>query len=739
MTNEKSTEDSVEIESASLFKSDLYGTSSSSRYSQQQFIEAQSRRISSLEAQLKTANKTILKTQKKLKITLRSQKEFEKRLSKYLEKDQLEIIKGKTKVQWQPKTIAKALYIRRNGKSVLETVRNYIAPLPSLATLKRHISHIKFYPGIIDSSIQIFAKKCEGLSAIDNIFILAFDETVIIPGMALDTSTNEYRGNVTLPENPEILADQVLAFLVMGVSIRIKEIVAFHFTKKGVTKGEHLLKFLFELIRCVENAAKIRIKGTSFDLSALDCSLIKECGIKFNIQNEQYFIKHPNRDDDILLLIPDGTHNSKNINQGLKNKDVLISKKIQNQHNLSSNKASIKDVEKVFNKDAKNVFKLMPKVTEEVLHTKHFAKMDPQNAVKFHSTDVQSALKLAGNHKNEKQNSTVFILSCFQRYHELITSRTGWHSSDIEKFDDDVNFLEWFANDLLANITIGNGNKKSMFGARMGIFSTISLAKSLFDEGSPQFIPSRLLNDAMENKFAILRSFTPQPSAVQVIQTLRTMALTPFHLKKIKGSYDWDEEDPTQINYLELLSSIIAQKDLSNIQTDDERDIELILSLELSNDAHWQDLLSDENEFNSFVCHMSLLLNKIIPKTACDECQTWLLVDPNHSLERLQGYKLLLMRLGSSSYRHTPSLIILQIFINLEQLYQSIAQILNPVEEDFLSTFIDNVRGSKFYENAHCFSTVDLVAEKYISFRLQTALHARLKHKAQKMGSKSLK
>lgn len=97
------------------------------------------------------------------------------------------------------------------------------------------------------------------------------------------------------------------------------------------------------------------------------------------------------------------------------------------QFNLAGNIAHIEEIESIFNKDAKYNFKLLKEVTEVVLHPKHYAKMDAKNAVKFHSNDVISALNFKAQQAfPEKISPTAFILSCFQLYHNFITSTTSW-------------------------------------------------------------------------------------------------------------------------------------------------------------------------------------------------------------------------------------------------------------------------------------------------------------------------
>lgn len=715
----------------------VFDSAHESRPEDMKYIEVLSRRISLLENQLRKANKLLLLGRKKFKNLEKYQINFEKRLQKYFGQDQLNMIRGKSKVHWLPETIAKAIYIRRKGRSVLENVRQFIAPLPSVTTCNRHISSLKFRPGIIDSNLEFLNRKCENLDKKSDKFILVFDETAIIPGNSKDPSTKHYFGSVTLPEDKKVLADQLLLFMVMGLIVRIKEMVAFHFTKRSCTKGPHLTDFIFKLICEIENRAKIRIVGISFDLSALNCSLLKELGIKFNLQNNTFFVDHPNRPIDKLMLIPDGTHCSKNLNQGLKNCDILISPQMRQEYYLDSNKAKLKDVEKIFKKDSNKIFKVMPKVTDEVIHTAHYAKMNPKNATKFHSIDVQTALEYSRegkkNFQKDLKSSTAFILSCLRRYHDLITSKNGWNKSDQKKFDEDVEFLEWFANYFLFNITVGNGNKKSMFGARMGIFSIIYLAKECFEDGSPNFIPSRALSDAIENKFSILRSLTPIPSAVQAIQSLRTMSVTPFQQKNVHGVYSTDENDPSTLQYMDMIKEMANQQS----HTDDNEKIHLSIWLTIPSEISWQELLSDEKEFNAYVCHLSELLNRILKKIKCEECHLWLLA--KHSMDRLEGFKLLAKRRGTGCYSKVPSIESLKLFLKLECLYQKLSNHFDLTDEEFETSYVENVHGENFYDDIHCFPSLDVIARLYFEFRLKIQLHCRFVQNAQKLASSSLK
>lgn len=713
---------------------DLHGENS---HALKKFIKSLSLRICSLEHQLRESELKNRHNKAKIQKILQDKTKFEHQLSKYLNKDQLEVIRGKRKVKWSSKTIAKALYIRRKGKSVLESVREHFAPLPCLTTLNKHIEKFKISPGFIEENIKVLAKKCETLKTAENYFYLAFDEMSTIPGISKDPSTKKFMGYSTLPENFNVQADQLLLFVVMGLHTRIKSNVAFHFTKKGTTTGKNLLEFIKECIFKIESECNVIIKGLAFDLSALDCSLIKELGIKFNAVNQTYYFNHPDRPNEIIFLSPDGTHNSKNLNQGCKNHDVIISRSLKDEFNLSSSRASIKDVEKIFKNDEKHAFKLMPKVNEVVLHTKHFQKMNPLNASKFHSSDVISAINFIKSSSTDTQNATSFILMCFHFYHKIITSRDPWKISDKEKYDCDVEFLEWFSDKLLPNIIIGKGNMKSIYGARMGIKSIIHLSRECFAMGYVEFFPSRLLTNPVENQFSVLRDLTPKPSGPMVCQSLRIMSVCPFQFNPIKGVYRWDENDSTTVDYLEFLKEIINQP-LSH----DQDEIQFSCEIQVPKNIQWRKLMNSKEEYAAFICHMSLFLNNFLKTISCAECKLWMVANAGHAYDRLEEFELLFMRLRSDpeQYKLIPSLSVVHHFLQLEYLFQHQSSLINPVDPIFEESFVENLPGIDVdLSSIHCMELFNKIGSKYLDFRLKLQLHSRHLQKANKFSSGSLR
>jgi hypothetical protein len=700
-----------------------------------EFIKSLLLRIDRLEKQLAISLKSNIRLKNDLKKNMKENSQFEKNLSKFLEPDQIKALKGTSKISWSNKTISKTLFLKRRGKNLLNIVRKCFVPLPSMTTCNKRIESIKFEPGILDLPLQTLAKKCENISPANNSFFIAFDEMAIVPGMSLDPSTKKYQGSTTLPPSNE-LADQMLLFLVMGIGLRVKEFVAYHFTKKSITTGKVLMEFILKLIVKVETVAKIKISGISFDLSALDCSMIKEMGITFNLQNKKFSTPHPTRKDAKILLAPDGPHCSKNLNQGLKNKDIVVSKKLCEKFSLHSSRATLKDVEKLFKQDQKLNFKLMPHVNDTVVHTKHFDKMDAKNSVKFHSLDVQTAINFSTKSKNDKRNTTSFVLSCFQRFHDIISSTSGWKSNESEKFQKDIDFLLFFANDFLMEIQIGYGNKKSVFGSRMLIFSLIDLATESFSNGMTHFIPSRITTEPVENKFSIIRNLSSQISSVQCSQSLRTMFLTPYDFDPIRGVYRWDERETVKFNYLEFLLSLTKETS-STICNQLSSQIS-----SLNDDATWSEIFENFNEFNAFVCHISKFLDKIIPKIKCDECSVWFNTREEHSLERIEGYKLLYSRISNDqeNYPIIPSISGLQFFLNMESIYATLIEMkLHPLDPHFESSYHESVSASEVFLKSHCFIVLALISDEYLKFRRKISLHSRLKHKAQHMASKSLK
>lgn len=666
---------------------------------------------------------------------IKEKSSFEQNLSKFLSKDQIESINGKKKVNWGVKSISKALYLRKKGSQCLNMVRHQIIPLPSITTCNRRIQEIKYNPGILHFNVELLAEKCKNLLPQERNFAIAFDELAIIPGKSFDPSSKLHLGNVTLPRS-DCQANMALVCIVMGLVKRIKQVVACHFTDKS-TKGDSMLEFLSSLVCITEDNCNIKIRALSFDMGTANRSMLSNLGITLNLKNEICHIIHPNRPSDKLYLVCDPTHASKNMNQGLKNNGAVVSQLFVDINNLSSLRASKDDVVNILTTDETLSYPLAPQLNREVLYPNQFEKMNPRNSTKFHSMDVSTAIQYRNaDDLQGKTSTTSFVLDNLNRLHQVMTSRVPWRVNTVEnlhKFESDTRFLLWFADIFLKNVCLGTGRLTSVVGIKMSIKSYINLAREfLFVEEIGSFVPSRLLTDAIENVFSILRSLTPLPSAVQVLQSLRIMSISQLQFEPIDGVYNWDETDKVSIDFVEMLK----RQNPSATTNTDEFDIEVHLNENYS----WLQLFESKLDFNSFVCFLSCLIGKVSKKIKCHECREWVRAIDILDMKEIDGYELLSMRHSlDNNYALVPSLDMLQLGLNLEFLFRCFSQLIPLDSVNFKKICNKSSLFLTEIQVFHCHDVISIVAEQFITSRIKMILHKREKHKAVTFASKSIK
>lgn len=700
------------------------------------FVEVLANRVTRLEKDLKTANIKVVMLRSKLKKIIKEKSSFEQKLSKYLSSDQIDCIKGKKIVKWSVKSISKALYLRKKGRQCLNMIIKQVIPLPSLSTCNRRIKEIQYAPGILYFNLDLLAEKCKNLTPQQRNFVIAFDEIAIIPGKCFDPSTKMHFGNVTLPES-ESQANMALVCIIMGLDKRIKQVVACHFTDKS-TKGTSMNLFLSSLVCKAENICDIKIRALSFDMGTANRSMLNILGITLNLKNEICHIMHPNRQSEKLYLVCDPTHASKNINQGVKKYGAQISsQQFCDANNLSSRIASKDDVINILTSDESFNFPLAPHLNREVLFPNQFEKMNPKNATKFHSVEVSTAIQYVNaDNLAGKVSSISFVLQNLNKLHYTMTSREAWRVDTVEnlhKYESATRFLRWFADVFLKNVTLGSGRLTSVFGIKISINSYINLSRSLlFDEGVESFTPSRMLTDAIENVFSILRSLTPQPSAVQVLQSLRIMSISQLQFEPIDGVYNWDEKDKVTIDFVELLKR-------QNPKTTANSN-EFNAGIHLTQNYSWPLLFDSKLDFNSFVCFLSCLIGKIFKKIKCRECRDWIQASEIHDMKEFDGYELLSMRhLFDEKYFYVPSLDILQLGLNLEFLMRCFSQLISLDSPNFKKQFIASSLFLNEIQVFHCPDVILIIAEPFTSSRIRMLLHKREKHKAVTFASKSIK
>lgn len=146
--------------------------------------------------------------------------------------DQIRAMKQSMKFQQRSnQTIQKALKLKfacgNNGYH--ELLKQHI-PLPSLRTLSSRLQNLKFESGILEDIFQFLALKISSMkNEHEKDCGIVLDEMSITSSNMYDMSTKKYIGSVTLPGHSGT-ATNALVFMIVGISSRWKQTVAYYFT-----------------------------------------------------------------------------------------------------------------------------------------------------------------------------------------------------------------------------------------------------------------------------------------------------------------------------------------------------------------------------------------------------------------------------------------------------------------------------------------------------------------------------
>lgn len=540
------------------------------------------------------------------------------KLGKFFSQDQIKSMCGK-KVIWSTKTIQKALILKyKLGKQFYDKsfIKKY-APFPSNATLMRKIHKFKITPGTCKINVKILAAKMEKIPINRRSMGLVFDEKAIIPSSQTDGNSPHYNGITTLLPSKtireraagkkeekgeevteiKVRAKNALVVLAAGTYVREKEIVGLHYTA-GCTDGKAMKEFIFSLIKDVEDMANVEIDWLCFDIGPSNNSFLNACGVSNSFANEKFFIQHPNRTDQKLFLFPDNTHCKKNLISALRRNEFKFQPQLVDFFNLNSNIVTFEDVKHIFNIQSEMQLKPARKLKQENIKPNHFQVMNEQVAYGVFSSDVWNAIKFTDKdaEKRGKMNATAAFLQIIFIFHSITKNKCGWSKDDWQKYEDEVEFLQWFIDAFLPGLE----TPTTLFcipAMKMAIRSLIVVSKIYFDSGYEKVMPSWFLSDAIENIFSMVTAIFKKPTATTIAQALRIISINRFDFEPVTVMYSWDKTESMKIDYLKLLSEIINEEIEKNDESVDDCEIPQIIN---TDEVTYGDLFQTELENNVF-------------------------------------------------------------------------------------------------------------------------------------------
>ena len=145
-------------------------------------------------------------------------------------------------------------------------------PLPSLSTLKRHLSSFLFNPGILVEVFQLLKLKAEAMDPHDKLCVLTLDEVALKASTDYDIKNDELLGQVTLPKH-EGDATKALVYMLGGVASRWKQTVAYHYTSNSID-GTVMGEIAIEVIRAAEGIG-LKVMCVTSDMASSNQAMWK--------------------------------------------------------------------------------------------------------------------------------------------------------------------------------------------------------------------------------------------------------------------------------------------------------------------------------------------------------------------------------------------------------------------------------------------------------------------------------
>ena len=279
-----------------------------------------------------------------LKKQIKEHKKFKEKAGKIFQPEQLRRIQDCNRTRWSDMTIQDALQVRYSCGSGYKTLIQMGFPFPCEKTLCRRTQGIKFEPGIQYEMIKMMKIKAEGLNVYERQIGLVFDEMAIAPGYCYNRRTDSFTGKVTLPGHDGI-ATKGLAFLVVGLSTRFKQVVGYHFSGNS-SNGEVYENILMELIHLLEGI-NLNVNFITSDMGPPNQAFWRKLGLKAGRKVKHVKSSFPNPVDNSrkIFIVPDASHLLKNMRTALISSGgtsgIQLPEKIVEQEGLESRKARV--------------------------------------------------------------------------------------------------------------------------------------------------------------------------------------------------------------------------------------------------------------------------------------------------------------------------------------------------------------------------------------------------------------
>lgn len=283
--------------------------------------------------------------------------------------------------------------------------------------------------GFLHEVFDLLQHKVKTMSTDELDCGLIIDEMSCDEAIEFCPNNSKYFGTTTMPPSDE-LATHGLVFMLAGISVRWKQVVAYEFTGNSIPKGH--LKAAVDLI-----ISKMESIGLKVHFVTSDCgSSNKIMWQDFNVSTKKSTIMgnlsivHPSDASRTLEFIPDAVHVFKNaVNGWISNEHLTLPDWYVAQKDLESNIVDREHLKCLVAQEEGHNLELAYKLTAadvdfEHSKTSNVDKMKVANSTKYCNYSVAAALQIVAeqNIRPELRTTAVF-LEDLAKWFELMSSR----------------------------------------------------------------------------------------------------------------------------------------------------------------------------------------------------------------------------------------------------------------------------------------------------------------------------
>ena len=224
-----------------------------------------------------------------------------------------------------------------------------------------------------------------------------------------------------------------------------------------------------------------------------------------------------------------------------------MAEKYINEWDLTSPIVDFKHLDLLVQYQEQHCLKIAPKLTQDVLHPRHFEKMNVRGAMAVFSKTTSSALEHLVENCGFPRDfcTTAKFIESMQKWYSLINSRCPSMALSLnneDAFQDAVQFIKMMANLFATLKTDDNKWKPYQTALVAASTSIIELANDLLkNENFGFFLTSRVSQDSLENTFCAVRSKNPVPTAREFKYNLRAICCAQYLKEKKSTSYEFDD------------------------------------------------------------------------------------------------------------------------------------------------------------------------------------------------------